>query len=118
MSKYPSSVHGQWMPYLITRDYPEIAKAGICYIDLWPISWPMCAAFHPDIVAQFTQESSRPKHEIIRSQFRPFTGLKDLVLSEGHIWKKWRAIFNPGFSTQNVMALVPAFVEEASVWKQ
>ncbi|KFY30605.1 hypothetical protein V493_01799 [Pseudogymnoascus sp. VKM F-4281 (FW-2241)] len=118
MSKYPSDTHGQWMPYFIMRDYPEIEKAGICYFDLWPISWPMCSVFHPDIAAQFTQESSQPKHDLVRNEFRPLTGLKDLVLSEGNFWKKWRAIFNPGFSIQNVMALVPSFVEEVTVWKQ
>ncbi|KAF5639474.1 sterigmatocystin biosynthesis protein [Fusarium tjaetaba] len=107
MAKYPDDVHGQLMPDFLARDYPEVAELGLCYIDLWPISWPMLATFHPDIAAQFTQETSRPKHEIIRGQFRPLTGLKDLVLSEGAFWKKWRATFNPGFSTQNITALVP-----------
>ncbi|RKK96927.1 hypothetical protein BFJ71_g7497 [Fusarium oxysporum] len=118
MMKYPEDVHGQLMPDFLARDYPEIAELGICYIDLWPISWPMLATFHPDIAAQFTQETSRPKHEIIRCQFRPLTGLKDLVLSEGAFWKKWRATFNPGFSTQNITALVPEFIEEALIWKK
>ncbi|KAL6921218.1 hypothetical protein FSST1_005244 [Fusarium sambucinum] len=118
MVAYPGDVHGQLMPDFLAREYPEIAEFGVCYIDLWPISWPMMATFHPDIAAQFTQETSRPKHEIIRGQFRPLTGLKDLVLAEGSFWKKWRATFNPGFSTQNVSALVPEFIEEASIWKE
>ncbi|KAF5560789.1 sterigmatocystin biosynthesis protein [Fusarium phyllophilum] len=118
MAKYPGDVHGQLMPDFLARDYPEIAELGMCYIDLWPISWPMLVTFHPDIAAQFTQETPRPKHEIIRGQFRPLTGLKDLVLSEGAFWEKWRATFNPGFSTQNITALVPEFIEEASIWKK
>ncbi|RBA14116.1 hypothetical protein FPRO05_02908 [Fusarium proliferatum] len=118
MAKYPQDVHGQLMPDFLARHYPELAELGICYIDLWPISWPMLATFHPDIAAQFTQETSRPKHEIIRGQFRPLTGLKDLVLSEGAFWKKWRATFNPGFSTQNITALVPEFIEETLIWKK
>ncbi|KAF4995945.1 hypothetical protein FGRMN_4800 [Fusarium graminum] len=105
------------MPDLLARNYPEIAECGICYIDLWPISWPMLATFDPDIASQYTQETSMPKHEIIRGQFRPLTGLKDLVLAEGSFWKKWRATFNPGFSTQNISALVPEFIEEALIWK-
>ncbi|KAJ4002743.1 hypothetical protein NW752_009395 [Fusarium irregulare] len=118
MAAYPADVHGQLMPDFLAREYPEIAERGVCYIDLWPISWPMMATFHPDIAAQFTQETSRPKHEIIRGQFRPLTGLKDLVLAEGLFWKRWRAIFNPGFSTQNISALVPELIEEASIWKK
>ncbi|KAF4451202.1 sterigmatocystin biosynthesis [Fusarium albosuccineum] len=118
MAKYPQDVHGQLMPFFLMREYPEMAKFGMCYIDLWPISWPMLATFHPDVAAQYTQENSMPKHEIIRSQFRPLTGLKDLVLAEGQFWKKWRSTFNPGFSTQNILALVPDFIEEAYAWRQ
>ncbi|CAJ0546956.1 Ff.00g015830.m01.CDS01 [Fusarium sp. VM40] len=118
MAKYPEDVHGQLMPDFLARDYPEIAEFGACYIDLWPISWPMLATFDPNIASQYTQEKSMPKHEIIRNQFRPLTGLKDLVLAEGSFWKKWRATFNPGFSTQNISALVPEFIEEASIWKK
>ncbi|VTO83331.1 unnamed protein product [Fusarium graminearum] len=118
MVAYPADVHGQLMPDFLAREYPDIAEFGVCYIDLWPVSWPMMATFHPEIAAQFTQETSRPKHEIIRGQFRPLTGLKDLVLAEGSFWKKWRTTFNPGFSTQNISALVPKFIEEASTWKK
>ena len=115
MAAYPPDVHGQLMPDFLAREYPEITERGVCYIGLWPISWPMMATFHPDIAAQFTQENLRLKHEIIRGRFRPLTGLKDFVLAEESFWKRWQAIFNPGFSTKNISALVPEFIEEASI---
>ncbi|KYG13666.1 hypothetical protein FVEG_17667 [Fusarium verticillioides 7600] len=86
MAKYPKDAHGQLMPDFLARDYPEVVELGLCYIDLWPISWPMLATFHPDI-------------------FCP-------------VWKKWRATFNPGFSTQDITALVPEFIEKVLIWKR
>lgn len=117
MAKMPPTVHGQTVFHWLALDHPEIRKAGVLYVDLWPISFPAIASFDPDLTAQFTQIQSRPKHQIIANEFRDLTGLKDLVSSDGATWKKWRAAFNPGFSSQSVVALVPAFVEEAMVWK-
>ncbi|KAF4450234.1 sterigmatocystin biosynthesis [Fusarium albosuccineum] len=118
MAKYPPDIQGQQLPYFLMKDYPEIVDTGVIYLDVWPTAWPFCAVWHPDLAAQFTQEHPRPKHEFMRRQFRPFTGLKDLSLSEGAVWKKWRAAFNPGFAMSNIVALVPAFVQEALVWRK
>lgn len=118
MADHPSDIHGQNVFHFIAARYPELHEAGAFYVDLWPISFPMLVTYDPDLIAQFTQETPRPKHEILEIEFNGFTGMKDLVCSEGPAWKKWRAAFNPGFSSQNVMSLVPAFVEEATVWKE
>ncbi|KAB5566920.1 cytochrome P450 [Coniochaeta sp. 2T2.1] len=112
MAKCPSDVHGQIVPHLLAQAFPELAKAGLFYVDTWPFTDPMIAVFHPDMMAQFCQEDSRPKHGHVVREFFPFTEGKDLVTSEGMQWKQWRAVFNPGFSTQNIMSLVPSFVEE------
>ncbi|EKG19619.1 Cytochrome P450 [Macrophomina phaseolina MS6] len=94
-----------------------MAEAGLFYIDLWPVAPAMLAVFDPDMMAQFTQETSLPKHEMMRREFFPFTGCNDLVNQEGQEWKAWRSIFNPGFSVKNITALVPAFLEEIQVFK-
>ncbi|KAF4943617.1 hypothetical protein FSARC_14877 [Fusarium sarcochroum] len=117
-AKYPTDTHGQLVPSLLMKHYPNIADMGVIYLDVWPTASPFCAVWDPDLIAQFTQQNPRPKHEFIRQQFRPFTGLKDIVLSGGAGWKKWRAAFNPGFAMSNIMALVPWFVEEALVWRK
>lgn len=90
MAKYRADAHGQWLPYLLMKNYPEIVDTGVICLDVWPTAWPFYAVYHPDIAAQFTQEHPRPKHEFIRNQFRPFTGLRDIVLSEGAVWRRWR----------------------------
>ena len=118
MSKYPSDTYGGNLPYLLTKEYPELDKQGLFYIDIWPVSYTMLAVHHPDMMAQFCQDNSQLKHPQIKNEFRPFTKEKDLVTSDGQQWKRWRAIFNPGFSIQNIMSLVPAFTEEVLAFKK
>jgi cytochrome P450 len=116
MIKHPSNVFGSCIPHLVAREYPEMAKPGLLYLDTWPIGPIMLAVFHPDMMAQFCQERSLPKDDWQITEFQPFTHAKDLVNMEGAERKRWRAIFNPGFSTRNLMSLVPAVLEEAGVF--
>ncbi|KAI1872962.1 uncharacterized protein JN550_003836 [Neoarthrinium moseri] len=115
--KMPRDAHGQSMPLLIAQAYPEVMKAGCVYMDVWPLSNPMIAVFHPDLMAQFTQENSQLKHPNMKAEFGPFTGANDLACSDGREWRADRAIFNPGFSARNLLSLIPAFVEEVIVFR-
>ena len=47
---------------------------------------------------------------------RPMTGGNDLVTMEGAEWRKWRNIFNPGFSNSHLMTLVPDIMKEISIF--
>ncbi|KUI60669.1 hypothetical protein VP1G_07877 [Cytospora mali] len=116
-AKYPSDLNPQCIPLLLAEEYPEIASHGVLYMDAWPFTYPMLAVFHPDIMAQFTQDNTFPKHPLMLDEFMPLTGCNDLVNQNGQVWKTWRSIFNPGFSAKNVMALVPAFLEEIDVFR-
>ncbi|KAK9416903.1 hypothetical protein SUNI508_09375 [Seiridium unicorne] len=115
--KMPKDAHGQIMPLLLAQEYPEALKAGCVYMDVWPVGPPMLAVFHPDMMAQFTQERNQLKHPNMHAEFMPFTGSKDLACSEGMEWKTNRAIFNPGFSARNLLSLIPGFIEEAMVFR-
>jgi cytochrome P450 len=117
MARYPRDLSGQQMPYLLTKEYPELTACGLIYLDTWPISGPMLAVFHPDMMAQFTQETSLPKHKMLRREFGPLTQCHDLLTMEGQEWKMWRSIFNPGFSVRNLTTLLPVFLEEVQVLK-
>ncbi|KAJ5805373.1 hypothetical protein N7474_011260 [Penicillium riverlandense] len=116
MANYPSDVHGQYMPLLLAKDHPELEVPGLMYIDIWPIAPPMLAVFHPEMMAQFTQTTSLPKHPSLAGEFRPFTQLNDLLNMSGETWKAWRGIFNPAFSVKNILSLIPAFLEEIDVF--
>jgi cytochrome P450 len=41
----------------------------------------------------------------------PFIGSVNMLTSSGPLWKKWRAAFNPGFSTQHLICQIPMFVD-------
>jgi cytochrome P450 len=86
-------------------------------VDVWPISHPLLAVFEPTLISQFTQDQSQEKHPQMRTVFRPFTSATDLVTTEGQEWKTGRAIFNPGFSSRNLLSLIPSFVEDALVFR-
>jgi cytochrome P450 len=117
MAKYPSNLHGQCLPIILQEFFPDICARGLVYLDVWPISPPMLAVFHPDMMSQYTVDHSMPKHEHLHHELQPFTQCLDLVSSEGQLWKTWRGIFNPGFSAKNLIQLVPDMVEEIEVFR-
>ncbi|KAH6638539.1 vera protein [Truncatella angustata] len=84
----------------------------VAYLDLWPVSNPVLFSLHPKISAQFTQTTSLPKDVMERDFLKPLTGNKDMVSADGEQWKRWRSVFNPGFSPRGIMALVPAIMED------
>ncbi|KAL9128895.1 MAG: hypothetical protein Q9217_002517 [Psora testacea] len=66
---------------------------------------------------QLTQANQIPKDKGLRHFLRPLTGEEDLVTLEGAAWKRWRAIFNPGFSATHILTLIPKMVEEVNIFK-
>lgn len=102
----------------MTKAYPEIIKNGLVYFDTWPLGETTLAAFDPDLIAQFTQDRSYLKAQMVKTELEPLTGLNDLSSMEGQEWKTWRSVFNPGFSAKNLTALLPAFLEEIKVLKE
>ncbi|KAK9417326.1 putative Vera protein [Seiridium unicorne] len=88
----------------------------VAYLDLWPVSTPILFSLHPRVSAQFTQTKSLPKHAMERDFLKPLTRNKDMVSSDGEQWKRWRSVFNPGFSPRNIMALVPSMMEDMVVF--
>lgn len=90
----------------------EAQCPNVAYLDIWPVSEPMIFSLHPKVSAQFTQTRSLPKDAAEKNFMRPLTQNKDIVSSDGEQWKRWRSAFNPGFSPRNIIALVPAMMEE------
>ena len=117
MAKNQGDIASQNIPTLLLQEYPELRSQGVICMDSWPIADPLMAVFDPDMMAQFCQNPSMPKSDIYRQVFGGFTDCQDLVCSEGSHWKRWRAIFNPGFSNKNILSFVPAFIEEVQVFK-
>jgi cytochrome P450 len=44
------------------------------------------------------------KHPAFAEHLGPISGEVNLLLSDGPVWKKQRAVFNPGFAPQHIMS--------------
>jgi cytochrome P450 len=117
-NKIPGDLHGQWHIHFLQQEYPELSKAGLLYLDVWPIGYPMIAVFDRRMMSQFTQQQSQPKFWAQpHKEFKHFTAGRDSVHLEGHEWKTARALCNSGFSPRNLIRLVPALVDEGLVFR-
>ncbi|KAH8897352.1 cytochrome P450 [Thozetella sp. PMI_491] len=117
--KTPRDAAGFWQFHFLQKEYPELASAGLFYIDTWPIAYPMIVVFNPDMLNQFTQVQSQPKWwNGNQNNFKHFTGGRDLVTLDGQEWKMARAAFNPGFSAANLLSIIPQLLEEALVFRE
>ncbi len=114
MSKLPSDVHGHVLPRQITMAFPDLGP--LFYIDTWPFGPPMLVSTSPDGASQFTIAHSLPKHASQREYMKPMTGGMDLTTLEGHAWKNWRKVFQPGFSTTHLMTKVPEMIKDISTF--
>lgn len=115
----------------------------VFYMDMWPISWSFIVVVNPKVVDQALGVKSHRgllKPETIKQFMQPIVSLlapgltftlynmqtnanvqggreTNLVSADGAEWKKWRSVFNPGFSASHLMTLVPGIVEDVAVFK-
>jgi cytochrome P450 len=114
--KLPKDAHGHYIADQIRRQFPYLDS--FFYLDSWPFSPPVLVVISPHAMSQFTQENvTLQKHKLMRQFLRPLTGKHDLVSMEGQLWKKWRTIFNPGFSATHLATMVPGIMEDVLVFR-
>ena len=99
----------------IRRRYPELDKA--IYLDLWPFAPRTLLVISPEMMRQYSQDRYLSKSPILGEYLAPVTGKHNLVCMEGPMWKQWRAMFNPGFSSGQIMKLVPCIVDETVIFR-
>lgn len=87
------------------------------YIDIWPLGPPYLMVIEPDLISQFTQANQLPKDTGLQVFLKPLAGKQNLVTMEGPTWKRWRSIFNPGFSASHLSSLVPSMVEKVKIFE-
>jgi cytochrome P450 len=58
-------------------------------------------------IAQQVSESGLYKYPGVADVVNPLAGKLNMLTTEGAVWKRWRSIFNPGFSIQQVITQVP-----------
>ncbi|KAK6953596.1 hypothetical protein Daesc_005901 [Daldinia eschscholtzii] len=106
-----------WLAANVGKYFPGHDKIPpVLYLDLWPVSRSLVLIIDPVAAAQFTQVKSLPKDRVTTDFMQPLTQNLDIVSTEGEQWKKWRSMFNPGFSQRNLTALLPELIEEAQIF--
>ena len=115
-SALPKDAHPNYLPDMIRRLLPDLGP--IYYLDTWPFGPQMLIVASTHGLYQITQEHSLPKYHALKSFLQPITEGLDIVIMEGDLWKTWRAIFNPGFSANHLMELIPRLVEETETFRE
>ena len=114
LSKLPFDAHPSYLPGLIRRGFPDVGHAF--YLDMWPINRPLLAVSSSSMAYQFTQEHPLRKSQELRRWIKPLPNNKDLVSLGGQTWKKWRNVYNSGFSASHLLRLVPQIAQEVSIF--
>jgi sterigmatocystin biosynthesis cytochrome P450 monooxygenase len=116
LARLPSDAHAFYVPDQLRRNYPELGQNY--YLDLWPFAPSMLVLGSANTVHQVNQEQVLQKYPQLYAFIRPLTDNLDILSMEGDMWKKWRAVFNPGFSAAHLMTLVPGIVKETEIFCQ
>lgn len=114
VSSLPSNLHPHSFFHFLQLKYPNLGP--ILYVDNWPFAYPICAVLDAEIANQCTQQHSLPKHEINKFYVEPIAGKHNLLTMEEEEWKRWRAVFNPGFASGHLMSLVPAIIDDILIF--
>lgn len=114
MAGLPTDAHPHYLPDTLRRIYP--AMGSIFFLDAWPFITLTLVVASPATLAQTTTEYVLPKFPAIRDFLYPLSNGKDIVGMDGPEWKYWRSVFNPGFSANYLMKLVPDIVKETTVF--
>ncbi|PSN69360.1 cytochrome P450 [Corynespora cassiicola Philippines] len=114
VASLPPRAYGLYVSDSIRKRYPYLDTAF--YLDIWPFGPLMLVVLKPDMMYQLTQANQLPKDASMRKFLEPLTGKEDLATMNGEEWKKWRRLFNPGFSSKQIAGLFPVIVEKVRIF--
>ncbi|KAF4220072.1 hypothetical protein CNMCM8980_003361 [Aspergillus fumigatiaffinis] len=96
--------------------YEHLGKPPLFLLDLWPLGRPICVVCSHEVAEQISRQSRTFPYSVPKSPttkaFVDVIGPKSIVTAEGDEWRDLRARLNPGFSTGNLMTLLPCMVEK------
>ncbi|TDZ21297.1 Cytochrome P450 monooxygenase aflN [Colletotrichum orbiculare MAFF 240422] len=90
---------------------------GIYYINLWPFAGMVMVISDADAASQLEGPILAKGADIVEPLER-ITGGRSLLTMKGGEWKRWRRLFNPGFSPSYMMGLAPAIADEVAVFRK
>lgn len=90
-------------------------QSGIFYINMWPFSGTWMIVSTPSAATQI-QKLNLTKPAILRQPLETVTGGPSMMTMHGETWKKWRALFNPGFNPAYIIGLAPNISDEVAIF--
>ena len=92
-------------------------QGEIFYIDWWPFGPRWMFISDPELTSQYiTTKQNLPKSPLETDFLDMFLGTNNMLSLEGDHWKSLRSIFNPGFSANHLMTMVPYIVDASTVF--
>lgn len=113
VNRVPSNAHVLLAVHELAKEY---ADTEVFLMDTWPMFPVMYMIFDPDTAVQVSTKYNLPKPASFHKSMQPVTGGPSLVSINDSEWKKWRSIFNPGFSAGNMVDQVSAVVDSVQVF--
>ncbi|KAK8091447.1 cytochrome P450 [Apiospora hydei] len=110
MQGLPLDVTMHVMVQKMARSFPS----GIFYLNLWPFSKTLLVNASPVAAAQ-VEAAFLDKPAPMCKTMEVINGGPSLMTMHGETWKKWRALFNPGFAPAYMAGFAPSIVEEVAV---
>ncbi|KAL6705889.1 hypothetical protein ACN47E_006349 [Coniothyrium glycines] len=111
--KLPQRAHPHQLAASLIREYD---LPPVFYLDNRPASGIITMVIADPEVARQVSESGLPKHPSLASVIEPLAGKLNILTMDGALWKKWRTVFNPGFSIQQVVGQLPAIIDCAEAF--
>lgn len=108
VQKLPQRAHPHLLVALMSREYD---LPGVFFMDTRPAAGTVNLIVADPEAARQVSESDLPKHPSLGEVIEPLAGRHNILSTDGAFWKKWRSIFNPGFSIQQVVSQVSSIVE-------
>jgi cytochrome P450 len=105
---------------LLKTMFRMLGKPPLMVLDLRPLTRPMVVVCSHDVAEQISRSSkafpwSLPKSPTMAG-LNPLVGRHSVLMLEGEEWKALRRRFNPGFSPQHLMTLLPCILDKTQVF--
>ncbi|KAF2831191.1 cytochrome P450 [Ophiobolus disseminans] len=101
--------------HVVVRQIASSFPNGVFYLNLWPFNAPIMVVTNPYVASQ-VEGAFLDKPATIGDNLEVINGGPSLMTMHGNTWKKWRALFNPGFAAGYMIGLAPAIADEVAVF--
>ncbi|RYP91331.1 hypothetical protein DL770_002565 [Monosporascus sp. CRB-9-2] len=101
--------------HVVVRQMAKQFSNGIFYLNLWPFNNTLMVVANPFTASQ-VEAAFLDKPNTMCGTLEIINGGPSLQTMHGITWKKWRALFNPGFAAGYMTSLAPAIADEVAVF--